>query len=262
MKQTLCLCLALALLLCFAACNRNTNTEPESSTPSAAPETTQPAEPETEPSTEPSTESTAQNVEDYVTVLESQQITYDDELSNHYDISIVIPVLTLDSPAAQDANDAIQSACLPKLDELNEAKETGCSAFVDSIGYDAWLNENLLTLLVDIEYMTDYRDYMLYVFDLSTGNLMTNNDMAALLRIDRDTLDMQITAAMESKFLSMFEGMLDQEFTRQQLDSTCSVDNIALAQVYLDESGSPYVLCTIYSIAGAESYEYLLPLGE
>lgn len=266
MKRILCICLALMLFF-TAACSRKTDTDslkPSSpgteASDTAQPAAQEPAAPNTEPTVESQPAPIAKAVEDYVSVLESRQIIYEDSLNNHYDISIVIPVLTLDSPDAQSANNAIQSACLPRLDEVDEAKECGYSAFLESISYDAWLNDNLLTVLVNIEYITDDRDYMLYVFDLATGKQITNDDMAALLHLDRNALDAQISATVERKFLSMFESMLDQDFTRQQLDSTCSAENIAAAQVYLNEAGAPWILCTIYSIAGAESYEYLLPL--
>lgn len=84
--------------------------------------------------------------------------------------------------------------------------------------------------------------------------------MAALQGTDSATLDSRISAAMQDKFLTLYSHMLDDTFTQEQLGKTCSAENIAAAQVYLDKSGTLRVLCNIYSIAGADYYEYPLIL--
>lgn len=269
MKRILCLLLTLLLLLSVTACGGQSDPEPAPSSSDSIPETESPTEPETEPSTEPETEPATQpepeetvlSVNDYVAVWKHQQVIFDDSVGNHYDISFTIPMLTLEQADALAINEEIQNACQPSLDDTLQAQENGTSPFLLGISYDAWLNNNLLTLLVHVVSMTDNDWYLLYTVDITTGRRLDNDDFAALLECDRATLDEHIRSTMESDYMSRYGSLFDQDpYAQEQLDNTCSDENVAAAQVYLDQTGNPCLLCTIYSLVGAASYERLLQL--
>ena len=264
MKTRLAAICLILLLTALTACGSeqpalsNQATEQTQSSVQIEPTVTEETE-QTELTTAP--EPVIGSVDSYVGEFRREHLVYTDGVGNSYDNTYVIPELLLDSSDAAAVNAEIQSACLPYLEDSIEAMNQNCSAIALGISYEAWLNDHYLTLFVFVSSAWECHDYYVYTVDVLDGSLLDNNDLADLLGLTREALDGKILTTMEQAFHSYYSGAVDVEpMYTEQLERTISAENIADAQVYLDEDGNPMILCCIYSMAGADSYLQLIPL--
>ncbi len=227
-------------------------TQPEPESSQAAPQETsaQPSEPEE-----------TENTEELVTVRLEENIVYDDSVNSHYDLRFSIPQINLDSADAQAANEDIETRFVSQVEQARQAQAGRYSPSIMGIYYESWQRDGLLTVLIHGQSMTNNDWFGLYIFDVATGAHRNNDDMAALLGTDRASLDARIADTLGNCYRDLYGSMADEDpLFEEQYDRTVSGENLAAAQVYVDQDGVPYVLGTVYSLAGAYSYDRLLPL--
>ena len=146
------------------------------------------------------------------------------------------------------------------LDLMNRHMSVSSAA----IGYDAYLNGKILSLVVWEDDNHDRITYQVFNLDLSTGKQLLSADMKTLV----DISDADISAAISDAFLSKY-GSKDSftnpdlsEAYQEQYDRSIAQENIDLAQIYLGENGEAFIAANVYSLAGADYYPQLLPLNE
>lgn len=230
-------------------------------TPTASPAPTALPEPTAEPTPEP-TDAPA-SVDDYVGLLTQEHIAYTDGVGNTYDVTYTVPKLLLNSGDAAQVNREIEELCLPEIAYAQQSAEAGTSLILMNISYQAWLENNNLTLILALDYDADSAYYTVYRLCVNSGALLTNEDMAAQLGIGDAEYSGFVRNAMEAHFASMYSGAKEavgEEFYLAQLENTVSDDNVQAAELYFDADGTPMLHCRIYSLAGASWYEYLIPL--
>lgn len=196
-------------------------------------------------------------LEELVTVYRSEHLVYTDSLGNEYDITVALPWVNLNTPDGRDCNWELQHELEEYLDEAISYLEDGLSTHIKEIGYDAWLWNNTLTVLV-WQYTT-YEDdtYFVYTFDLETGKQMTNDEIAALWGADQ-TWQQTLADTMGETYREKYKSMTEDEFYREQLEMTTSQENILASKLYPNADGEAMVSCLIYSLAGAYAYMHLL----
>ncbi len=259
MKRFAAVALLLALLPSLAACAPRS---PQETAPAFAPQSPG-ATTEPRGTTTPASQTTApRRAEDLVEVRQQVHLLGADGVGNTYDYTYTVPGFTLDSQDAAACNQAILETCTSYIEESQEADREGYSVLCMGIGYDAWLWEEVLTLLVTVDSDWGNTEYLLYQLDADTGARLQTGDLAARLGLSQADFAQAARAAMESTFRTMFQGAEETagDFYQTQLDKTVAGENVSKAQLYLGEGGAPFLLCTIYSLAGAESYDYCIPL--
>lgn len=235
----------------------------EETTEITEPQTEKQTETPTNPATEPPTEA-PKTIDDYVTTYRSESINYTDDLGNHISYNFAIPQINLESVDAQTANSEIQEQGNNFIDGALECQSSKTSMICRNISYEAWLNDSILSVvfIVDLD-LNSCSYYLTYNFDVNTGKLLNNSDIAQYLSCTEEELNSRIKTTIDNNYVkqdtSQFQSSMA-DFYYSEYNKSLSDENIEQAIVYLTDNGVPYVHYKEYIIAGAGEYEQIYPL--
>ncbi|MGM9614535.1 MAG: hypothetical protein ACI3W7_03260 [Oscillospiraceae bacterium] len=164
-----------------------------------------------------------------------------------------LPRITANCAGAAYINDDIDGSFRHLLDDEY------CSVY-----YDAAKNGRILSIVIAENYDGDCSYYTPYNLDLTTGQYLTGAELLALLNADASVIGDTEIAIMAEEFEHMFgtepgEDMAD--FYQEQYERTISPENAELDRVWLGYGGELYFVATIYSLAGADFYQYPMSTG-
>lgn len=276
MKKLIALFVILTMVLSLYACaeSRHNETIPadepdtildptgEPTTESAPTEETkepdsEPTEPPTEePTEEPSTEPGEDPADEYVDDARREEVP--DTVSDGGEMTLYCyPRVLLDSADAESWNKAIAD----ELEPVVNGAVAGLGRAYGRVDYDAWLWENTLTVVIQLNvFDMALSEYRVAVFDLTTGELLDNDQVAALAGIDGGHQEI-VQATMLTAFEEMNSGVTQTDFYEEQRENTISQENLDAARLFLAEDGGLMVQCKIHTIAGAGYDWYLLPVA-
>lgn len=133
-----------------------------------------------------------------------------------------------------------------------------------TLWYDAWKNDRVLSVLIAQKFDNDCVYYTPYNLDLSTGQRLSGQELMDLLGIERTAVGDTEIAVMAEEFEHMYGGLDEGDsapFYQEQYERTVSPDNMELERLWLGFGGELYFVAKLYSMAGAEFYEYVMPTG-
>ena len=213
----------------------------------------------------PTTEAPVRRVEDYVITAKERQIAYNgafqltgEEPRTSETATARLPELRLDTPDAAAVNAEIHE----RLDSLFNGYDN--NGYVNArADYTAALNGNqILSLAVETRSVdTPNSFFMVYNFNVETGNRLTRDEVAAIAgTTTQDVLD-EIIDDINTRCdnLDVSGGMLDQ--MERSRTRSLAQENLDQAQFFFDENGVLNAVYRYYWIAGAENYGALLKTG-
>ncbi|MCD8087229.1 MAG: hypothetical protein LUE22_01390 [Oscillospiraceae bacterium] len=164
----------------------------------------------------------------------------------------VLPHITLDCQGAEDINAAIDEAFAAYADDPM------CIVY-----YQYFKNEQVLSILMVLDYQTDYKIYTPYNLDLSTGQEMTPEELMGLFDITAEELAALELELLGQEFEYQYGGLKssDEDFYQQQYDRTVADENADTDRLWIGGDGQLYFVGRIYAMAGADSYEYIMGSG-
>ena len=213
----------------------------------------------------PTTEAPARRVEDYVITAKERQIAYNgafqltgEEPRTSETATARLPELRLDNPDAAAVNAEIHE----RLDSLFNGYDN--NGYVNArADYTAALNGNqILSLAVETRSVdTPNSFFMVYNFNVETGNRLTRDEVAAIAGTTTQDVLGEIIDDINTRCdnLDVSGGMLDQ-MERSRARSLAQ-ENLDQAQFFFDENGVLNAVYRYYWIAGAENYGALLKTG-
>ena len=106
------------------------------------------------------------------------------------------------------------------------------------------------------------KELILYVYtlDVDTGELVDGEDMALLCGMTFDQLKKTAQDALQAYFESLYKSAEQDDFYETQLERTLSPENLETVTFYRTETGALMMQATVYSLAGAQSYERMIPI--
>ena len=281
MKKIIALLLSLLMLLSLCACSSASaeNSAVPTASVSASAKVSPPAavtEPAPEKSaapvpTESPAPSSSPNVsaeddepngaEKYITVYREDKGEYKDSVGNSYWYSYVIPMFDLDSVNVGMLNDEIITKLEPIVDESLLSIEDGFSISILSIGYEAYLNGDIVSLIVSIDYDTDYVAKWVWNLDVSTKQGVDGDYLFSLTDMGADGTKLSdVTAASVGKY---YEDNYPDRTTKPWLEPfnmTMDKENLAQTQYYFDAKGQLTGIVKIHTPAGAGFYYTDVPM--
>lgn len=213
----------------------------------------------------PTTEAPVRRVEDYVITAKERQIAYNgafqltgEEPRTSETATARLPELRLDTPDAAAVNAEIHE----RLDSLFNGYDN--HGYVNArADYTAALNGNqILSLAVETRSVdTPNSFFMVYNFNVETGNRLTRDEVAAIAGTTTQDVLGEIIDDINTRCdnLDVSGGMLDQ-MERSRARSLAQ-ENLDQAQFFFDENGVLNAVYRYYWIAGAENYGALLKTG-
>lgn len=233
--------LSAALICAFlTACRGNTQkTETEPETTEAVTET---AEPTTSPV--PS---------EYVVAAKTKTFTDKDGKSEN---TFAIPALNFKTDDAK----AINSAISEKYDKEIEAAGKGKSGY-DTINYNAYLNDDVITLLITAEKKGHAITYDVYNFNKTTGKKLDNEGLIKYLGLDSSETYSTLKAALQDDYTSKFKFDDFPDDYYYQLEMTVGDEAITRSKLFLNGDASLYAACTERASVGAGEFEVLIAIN-
>lgn len=210
----------------------------------------------------PTTEAPARRVEDYVITAKERQIAYNgafqltgEEPRTSETATARLPELRLDNPDAAAVNAEIHE----RLDSLFNGYDN--NGYVNArADYTAALNGNqILSLAVETRSVdTPNSFFMVYNFNVETGNRLTRDEVAAIAGTTTQDVLGEIIDDINTRCdnLDASGGMLDQ--MERSRTRSLAQENLDQADFFFDENGVLNAVYRYYWIAGAENYGALL----
>ena len=213
-------------------------------------------------------------IDTYVRTAREEHINYDTSstfqgisFGNAYDLWMRLPEITIDSEDARAINQEITDEFEFIIESTLEAQSGNYDCTYNLLDYDAWIYDEMLTVIVSAG--TEYGDawYGIYVLDVTTGSRLTNAEVAAHLGMGNG-YESGLKSAIQAKFeevygtFEQYQGKPLADFYMTQLDQTLSAENLEKVTLYPAENGTPMASCSLYALAGAESYDYLIPVEQ
>ena len=231
---------------------------------SAAPVPTESSVPSETPAPSPaaSAESEEPNgAEKYVTVYREEKGEYTDSVGNRYEYSYVIPKFDLDGVNVSMLNDEIITKLEPIVDESLLSIRDGFSISILSIGYEAYLNGDIVSLIVSIDCDTDYVTKWVWNLDVSTKEGVDGDYLFSLTDMGADGTKLSdVTAASVGKF---YDENYPDRTAKPWLESfnmTMDKENLAKTQYYFDAEGQLTGIVKMHVPAGAGCYDTDVPM--
>ncbi len=165
-----------------------------------------------------------------------------------------LPWIALDCPGAEAINGAIEaefSEPAGEADHLMYYEATKSAGDVLSV------------LLVDKTPMNDVVVYGVYNLDLASGLALSGAELLEKLDVDPAYL-VQLEQALLGEEFTYLYGQFDtgdDEFYTGQYDRTTDPANAETDRIWIGQDGQLQFIGRIYSMAGAEYYEYPLATG-
>ena len=204
------------------------------------------------------TEPVLRTVESLVIPAISKNYRWVDGVDNLNEVTIVLPHLDPGRKCATAFNAAIDEFASEIISEVEASAEGGYSTHITSVGYDAYLNGDTLSILITTGTSTDYVEYDIYNFDIEADEAMTVADMCdeyldleypVFLRYTQDRILREFESEY-SDFIAHFPD--DYEFIRNLYMESLSI--IRAYRLYLNEDGTLMLSCDRPSLAGAAYY--------
>lgn len=251
MKKFLTMLLAAAMLFTLAACgttpnetgnDNNTQDDHQAETPDASYEAPQ------------------------ITELYNEDFDYTDGIGNSGHYTYHVPQIEADTQGAEAINKAISDAYTPIVNGMLEDVSDKVSLSCFYVAWESYQYENILSLVVSCGWDADVNEYNVYLYDIVSGQQLTTADLLKALDVDETVFLETVRRAAAAKFGTQYGAIAGgdtDEFLTERRDWTLSDENINMdVRTYADGDGKLHVVLPIGSIAGADSYEQVLPLDD
>lgn len=166
-----------------------------------------------------------------------------------------IPHIVLDCAGAAAINSRIEAQFIPLAeDPMCEGMYYECSVGAGRV----------LSILMVMRGPNDVTEYTPFNLDLSTGEELSAAQLLALLNVDAEELKNLEQPILGNEFTLQFSPSVvdaDEEFYNQQYERTTSPDNTDVERIWFGGDGQLCFVGRIYSLAGADYYEYTLGTG-
>lgn len=181
--------------------------------------------------------------------------------SGHY--TYRVPQLLADTKDAKAINREIADRYGPIVEEALASKEDGMGISCRYVAWTSYQYGDILSLIVSCGWNYDATEESVYLYDTAAGARLTTTALLTALGVDEtvflDTVRRVAAERFDAKYSQT--GAAAEEVAERRA-WTLSDANINMdIGAYPDGAGWLYAVVPIGSIAGASSYEQVLPLG-
>ena len=181
--------------------------------------------------------------------------------SGHY--TYRVPQLLADTKDAKAINREIADRYGPIVEEALASKEDGIGISCRYVAWTSYQYGDILSLIVSCGWNYDATEESVYLYDTAAGTRLTTTALLTTLGVDEtvflDTVRRVAAERFDAKYSQT--GAAAEEVAERRA-WTLSDANINMdIGTYPDGAGWLYAVVPIGSIAGASSYEQVLPLG-
>ena len=181
--------------------------------------------------------------------------------SGHY--TYRVPQLLADTKDAKAINREIADRYGPIVEEALASKENGMGISCRYVAWTSYQYGDILSLIVSCGWNYDATEESVYLYDTAAGTRLTTTALLTALGVDETVFLDTVRRVAAERFDAKYSqpGAAAEEVAERRA-WTLSDANINMdIGTYPDGAGWLYAVVPIGSIAGASSYEQVLPLG-
>ena len=244
-KRIIMLLLAAMMALSFCACdtyyNINVSTTEE--------DTTEP------PSTKPAYETGV-----YTTVAKEETFDYTDRAGNVYNTTYLIPRINLVGADADMINKEITEKYYKDFVAAENEQANRSSLTCDSLGYERFINGNVLSVVIKRVYYSHSVDYTVYSFNTSTCTLLDSKGVVTAIGKSYPEVKEKIRAELEKDYVNKYNTANPPQNYKENYEKTLSDDNMEKAKIYINEKGKITAVCKEYASVGNGEFAVVITL--
>lgn len=244
-KKIIMLLLAAMMALSFCACdtyyNINVSTTEE--------DTTEP------PSTKPAYETGV-----YTTVAKEETFDYTDRAGNVYNTTYLIPRINLVGADADMINKEITEKYYKDFVAAENEQANRSSLTCDSLGYERFINGNVLSVVIKRVYYSHSVDYTVYSFNTSTCTLLDSKGVVTAIGKSYPEVKEKIRAELEKDYVNKYNTANPPQNYKENYEKTLSDDNMEKAKIYINEKGKITAVCKEYASVGNGEFAVVITL--
>lgn len=226
-------------------------------------------------------EGNPRTLDEWVFTNYEQTFSWRDSVGNFCKISITLPALAPVSDFAIEFNETIAELGGYAIAEAVDCQEGGYSNTLLSVSYEAYLNGDILSILLIHRYDADYILYDAYSFDVEDREALRTAELCdELLDMDYPTFILATNAIAAHYFIEQYgdyieelqnqyvssdsyfetEPTTDVELYYELLDAI-PYDTMSIASrgLFVGENGEIMLIYNAPSLAGADSYPTIIP---
>lgn len=244
-KKIIMLLLAAMMALSFCACdtyyNINVSTTEE--------DTTEP------PSTKPAYETGV-----YTTVAKEETFDYTDRAGNVYNTTYLIPRINLVGADADMINKEITEKYYKDFIAAENEQANRSSLTCDSLGYERFINGNVLSVVIKRVYYSHSVDYTVYSFNTSTCTLLDSKGVVTAIGKSYPEVKDKIRAELGKDYVNKYNTANPPQNYKENYEKTLSDDNMEKAKIYINEKGKITAVCKEYASVGNGEFAVVITL--
>lgn len=250
MKKLTCCLLLFPLLLCACA---SASPQPTQSSPAAIPSHT------AEPTAEPTPAPTPEPVVIYDALCENGN--YTDDVGNTYPYLLRIPAIQAPGTDANRLNQEMFTVLYPYVLDAKNAMDGGFSLVVHTVDYQIHINEQLISLVCEVDNDWGQSFYHVVNFDAGSNSEVTRLQLLQRFGLTEESFLARARETMEAYFTDNFVNIPHDAFYADRHDESVAEQNFQKdCQLFADDSGRLCMIVKIYSFAGADYYYHIMEL--
>lgn len=176
------------------------------------------------------------------------------QYSNDNNGKYKLPKINMYSSGVEKINNEIKTNIISKAKNGIEVGEPW------SASYNWYVNNNILSLVINMNYSGDVKAYYVYNVNMKTGAICTNSELLSLKGLSESDFLNKAKIAYSKTFKEKYNTISSNDKQYIELyNKTISSSNYSVnVPMFLNSNGELVVVGNIYSFAGAESYKHLI----
>ena len=200
-------------------------------------------------------------VSDCVSIAREETFTCTDKNTNTVKTTYSIPSLKFDTPDALAINSDIQKQFSKPFSEAKEAESNNKSPVYDSIDYDAYINDDILSVIITAEDSGHSLSYTVFNYNKTTGKRLDNEKLLDYLQRDCDDTFSDLKQALEDDYTSKFKYENFPDDYYYQMELTVGDEAVRQSQLFLNKEAELYAVCTERASVGSGEFQVLISLA-
>lgn len=210
-----------------------------------------------------------------------ETFSWRDSVGNLNTVRITLPAITPVGDFAVDFNEEVRQLGGYILDDVLLSQTSKTSTHITKVSYEAYLNDDILSILLIRNTDTDYIIYHTWSFDLDDRKALRTADLSeAFLDMDYPSFILATNAItayhFQARYNEYIESMEDQYVSTDSYFETQPTDDIDLfhelldfipydtvnihsRQLFVGENGQLMLIYNAPSLAGASHYPTIIP---
>ena len=184
---------------------------------------------------------------------ENKELVYTEYNKYASEYSFTIPKININSQDVIAINNEIEELIKETKTAIQDE-----SFWHVNIGYETYINGDVLSVVIDKNTGYDYTNYMVYNINIKTGKKYSNEELVSLKGFSVNEFLDKLPELYEKKFKEGYSAedndIINNSFYQERYNKTVSKENYGMHNpMFLDDNGNINIVGKIYKMAGGEA---------